>query len=95
LRLRLQIPPPLLLEFQASKSALKLPLPKDCAAAAADDLEEERRAVLQRLGEELQQVALVVGVDEDAEVRTRSWSSFTACGRGLVSMLFTRSQTLA
>jgi 2-keto-4-pentenoate hydratase/2-oxohepta-3-ene-1,7-dioic acid hydratase in catechol pathway len=37
-------------------------------AVALDDLVEHRRAVLDRLGEDLQQVALVVAVDEDAEL---------------------------
>ena len=37
-------------------------------AVALDDLVEQRRAVLDGLGEDLQQVALVVAVDEDAEL---------------------------
>ena len=49
----------------ASKSALKLPSPKLAGAVALDDLEEERRPVLRRLREDLQQVAVVVAVDED------------------------------
>jgi len=42
-----------------TKSALKLPLP-NTRAVALDDLEEQRRAVLQRLGEDLQHVARVL-----------------------------------
>ena len=51
----------------ASKSALKLPSPNAVRAVALDHLEEERRPVLRRLREDLQQVAVVVAVGEDPE----------------------------
>ena len=49
----------------ASNSALKLPLPKPSRAVPLDQLEEHRRPVLHRLGEHLQQVAVLVPVGED------------------------------
>lgn len=52
----------------SSKKGLEVALAEGLAAAAADDLEEESGAVLQGLGEELQQVALIIGIDEDAQV---------------------------
>ena len=53
----------------ASNSALKLPSPKPVAPSPLDDLEEHRRAVGDRLGEDLQQVAVLVAVDQDVESR--------------------------
>ena len=51
----------------ASKRALKFPLPK-LRAPALDDLEEQCRPILDRLGEDLEQVALVVAVDQDSQL---------------------------
>lgn len=64
----LEIPSLLLLEFESFEEGLEVALAEGLAAAAADDLEEERGAVLEGLGEELEEVALIVGVDEDAEL---------------------------
>ncbi len=52
----------------ASNSALKLPSPKPLRAVALDHLQEDRRPVADRLGEDLEQVALVVAVGEDAQL---------------------------
>ena len=52
----------------ASNSALKLPLPKLLRAAPLDHLEEQRRPIGDRLGEDLQHVAFVVAVDENAQL---------------------------
>lgn len=65
---RLQVPSLLLLQFQRLEEGLEVALSEGLRAAAADDLEEERRAILEGLGEELEEVALIVGIDEDAEV---------------------------
>ena len=51
-----------------SNSALKLPSPNPRAPLALDDLDEHRRPARDVLGEDLQQVAVVVAVDEDAEL---------------------------
>ena len=51
----------------ASKSALKLPVAEAARAVPLDHLEEQRRPVLRRLREDLQQVAVVVAVGEDPE----------------------------
>jgi hypothetical protein len=46
---------------------LKFPLPKPCAPVPLDQLEEPRRPVLCKLGEDPQQVAVLVPVGEDTE----------------------------
>src|SRR3954451_20073409 len=46
---------------------LEVAVAEAACAVALDDLEEDRRAVADRLGEDLQEVALVVAVDEAAE----------------------------
>ncbi len=65
---QLEISPLLLLQLQRLEERLEVALAEGLAAAAADDLEEEGGAVLKGLGEELEEVALIVGVDEDAEI---------------------------
>ena len=63
----LQIPPAACSSSIDSNSDLKFPLPKP-SLPALDDLEEERRAILDRLGENLQQVSFFVAVDEDVQL---------------------------
>src|ERR687890_2730686 len=63
----LQVAALLLLALDRLEQRLEVALAQAARAVALDDLEEDRRAVAERLGEDLQQVALVVGVDEDAE----------------------------
>src|SRR5215207_10007813 len=48
---------------------LEVPLAETLTPAALDHLEEQRRAVRDRLREDLQHVPLVVAVHEDAEFR--------------------------
>src|SRR3954465_7303508 len=63
----LEIPPQLLLALDRLEERLEVALAEAARAVALDDLEEHRRAVADRLGEDLQHVALVIAVDEDAE----------------------------
>src|ERR687886_1937048 len=55
-----------LLALDGLEQRLEVAVAEAARAVALDDLEEHRRAVADRLGEDLQQVALVVAVDEDA-----------------------------
>src|SRR3954468_15267177 len=56
-----------LLALDGLEERLEVPLAEAPGAVALDDLEEERRAVLDRLGEDLQEIALLVAVREDAQ----------------------------
>ena len=58
-------PPPRLLALDGLEEGLEVPLAEAPGPPALDDLEEERRPVLDRLGEDLEQVPLVVAIDED------------------------------
>src|SRR5919107_4414995 len=62
----LQVAAALLLALDRLEQRLEVAVAEAARAVALDDLEEDRRAVADRLGEDLQQVALVVAVDEDA-----------------------------
>src|SRR5918911_3554764 len=55
-----------LLALDRLEQGLEVAVAEAPRAVALDDLEEHRRAVADRLREDLQQVALVVAVDEDA-----------------------------
>src|SRR5687767_10552657 len=66
---RLQRTAPRLLALNGFEERLKVPLTKTLRAAPLDHLEKERRAVLHRLGEDLEQVPLLVTVDQDAQLR--------------------------
>ena len=57
---------PLLLALESLEERPQLPSPKP-REPALDQLEEQRGPVAERLGEDLEQIALVVAVDEDAE----------------------------
>jgi hypothetical protein len=63
----LQIAPPGLLAFDRLEERLEVPLTEARRTLALDDLGEEGRAVRKVLGEDLQEVATSVDVDEDAE----------------------------
>src|SRR5262249_42710850 len=65
-RFRSEGPAEGLLALDGLEQGLEVPLAEAAGAVAFDHLEEERRAVEDRLGEDLEQVALVVAVDEDA-----------------------------
>src|SRR4051794_2364255 len=62
-----QIASQCLLALDGLEQRLEVALAEAAGAVALDDLEEDRRAVAERLGEDLQQVALVVAIDEDAQ----------------------------
>ena len=68
LTLSLQISSSLLFEFQAFEEGFEVAFAEALGAAAADDFYEEGWAVLEGFGEELEEVAFVVGVYEDTEV---------------------------
>src|ERR1044071_6132657 len=63
----LKVAAPGLLVLDRLEERLEISLAEAARAFALDDLEKERRAVLERLGEELQEVAFIVLVDEDIE----------------------------
>ena len=60
-----------LLAFDGFEKRLEVALAEALGALALDDFEEHGRPVHHRLREDLQQVALVVPVDQDAEVAQR------------------------
>src|SRR5687767_9234510 len=62
-----EISPRGLLALDRLEQRLEVSLPEAARAVALDDLEEDRRPVAERLREDLQQIALVVAVDQDAQ----------------------------
>src|SRR5258707_15889277 len=67
-RLRSECTAPALLQLDRLEECLEVSLAEAPRPVTLDDLEEEGRAVLDGLGEDLEQVALLVAIDEDAEV---------------------------
>src|ERR687892_202296 len=65
----LQVSSPILFALDRLEEGLEVALAEAAGAVALDDLEEHRRAVADRLGEDLQKVSLVVAIDQDAEPR--------------------------
>src|SRR5918996_3099235 len=63
----LEVSSPVLLALDRLEEGLEVALAEAASAVPLDDLEEYGRTVSDRLREDLQQVALVVAVDEDAE----------------------------
>src|SRR5262249_30532423 len=63
-----QSPTSRLFAFDRLEQGLEVPLAEAARAVALDHLEEQGRAVLDRLGEDLQKVALVVAVHEDSQL---------------------------
>src|SRR4051794_10346911 len=63
----LQVAAQRLFALDGLEERLEVALAEAARAVALDDLEEDGRAVADRLREDLQHVALVVAVDEDAE----------------------------
>src|SRR3954452_11307839 len=63
----LEVAPPVLLALDRLEQGLEVAFAEAARAVALDDLEEHGRPVADRLREDLQQVALVVAVDQDAE----------------------------
>src|SRR5689334_24830167 len=62
----LQIASLLLLALDRLEQCLEIALAEAAAALALDNLDKQRRPILQRLAEDLQQVALLVAIDQHA-----------------------------
>ena len=67
----LEVPALCLLAFDRLEQRLEVADPEAARAVPLDDLEEERRAVLDGPGEDLEEVALLVPVGLDAELLER------------------------
>src|SRR5215208_3831754 len=67
----LQVPPCGLFPFHSLEQCFEIPLAEALGSLALDDLVEERRAVLHRLAEDLEQVAFIIPIDQDAELSQR------------------------
>src|SRR3954447_17317600 len=63
----LQVPAQRLLPLDCLEQRLEVAVAEAARAVALDHLEEERRAVLRGLGEDLEEVAVVVAVGEDPQ----------------------------
>src|SRR5947207_10344157 len=63
----LQIASPVLLFFERLKERFEITFAKTLGAFALDDFEKERRSILNRLREYLQQISFVVAIDQNAE----------------------------
>src|SRR5271170_4277281 len=63
-----QVPAPGLLPLDRLEQRLEVALAEPLRAMPLDQLEEHRRPVLHRLGEDLQQVAVLVPVGQDPEL---------------------------
>src|SRR5690606_4925285 len=70
-RYSMQGPPEFLFPFYGLEQGLKVTLSKGLCPLSLDDLKEDRGPGLHRFGEDLQQVALVVPVHQDAELLER------------------------
>src|SRR5579875_399544 len=64
----LQVAAPGLFAFDRLEQGLEVPLAEAHRAVPLDQLVEDRRAVFHGLGEDLQQVAVLVAVGEDAQL---------------------------
>src|SRR3989304_4599793 len=58
----------LLLALEGLEEGLEVADPEAARAVPVDDFEEEGRAILHRLGEDLEEIALLVAVGLDAEL---------------------------
>src|SRR5687768_547540 len=65
----LEVSPEFLLAFDRFEQRLEIPLPERLRALPLNDLIEQRRAILHRLAEDLEEIAVRVAIDEDAELR--------------------------
>src|SRR5438309_3552058 len=66
-RVALEVAAERLLALDRLEQRLEVAVAEAARAVALDHLEEQRRPVLRRLGEDLQQVAVVVAIGEDAQ----------------------------
>src|SRR5262249_57635527 len=64
----LQVAAQLLVPLDRLEECLEVAVPEAARPVALDDLEEQRRAVAEGLREDLQEIALVVAVGQDAEL---------------------------
>src|SRR5690242_19786208 len=60
-----EVPARVLLALDGLEEGLEVALAEAEGTVALDQLEEDRRPVAQRLGEDLQQVAVLIAVDQD------------------------------
>ncbi len=58
-------------QFKRFKERLEIALAESPAAMALDDLEKGRRPILDRARKDLQQIALIITIDQDAEFPDR------------------------
>src|SRR4051812_41268243 len=65
----LEVTAKLLLSLDRFEQRLEVALPERLRTLSLDDLVEERRAILDGLGEDLEQITVGVTIDEDAELR--------------------------
>src|SRR5262249_39058044 len=65
---RLQSASQLLFPFDGLEESLEVPFAEALGTMALDDLEEQRRTILNGLGEDLEHVTFVVPVNQDAQV---------------------------
>src|SRR5688572_28858012 len=70
-RFRLEVAAALLLALDGLEQRLEVADAKATRSMALDDLEEEGRPVLHRLGEDLEEVALLVAIGLDAKLLER------------------------
>src|ERR671919_1078650 len=87
---RLEVAPLGLLPFDGHEQLLEVAEPEPLRAVTFDDLVEDGRAVLDDLGEDLEEISLVVAVGQDAEpfdVRVVLIDLSDAIAKGLVIRL--------
>src|SRR5262245_38813944 len=65
---RLQVAALGLLAFERYEERLEVALAEPAAAMALDQFKKQRRAILHRRGEDLKQVAVLVAIDQDAQL---------------------------
>src|SRR6266480_5555261 len=64
---KLQIASPVLLFLERFEQRFEITFAETLGAFALNDFEEQRRTIFHRLGEDLQQISLVVAIDQNAE----------------------------
>src|SRR6266513_2119807 len=64
---KLQIASPVLLFLERLEEGFEITLTETLGAFALNDFEEQRRSILNRLGEYLQQISFIVAIDQNAE----------------------------